>query len=726
MRVSRSMLLIFLVTVSMFGCKNNIVGTSIPTIATVSGTVVSSSSNTPVEGATVVLTYGNTRDSVVTQSDGSFNFSVQISDSSQGVDVALTVSGTGFNSYSTSFNVKSSRSVPVALGINSATYAVVSGVVQDSSSQYPQAGASVIISLPNSSASALKYTGGVKTRLRSVESVVIDSATTLANGSFVLPINLYSLDSLQVSLTVSKTGFITYQKSITLRPGTSPNFTVPLRQDNTLAVAHVVGRVSDASSSLPITNVMVVLTCPLVKDTVRTLSDGSYAFDINLQGLSSTSGNIAFSVTSYNDTSVSFSAGAGQTVTKNVSLSAKSIVVGGDSATGRGMARSFYLVSAKPNEISISGVGGTQTSQIVWQVLDSLGFPLDIGHKDTVTFEITNASVLGGAYVTPVQAVTDGTGKVSTTVNSGTVAGTIQLAARLVRPDGEVIQSQPVLITVDGGFPDQAHFTFGVDASNSGTLNFAGYDWFGRRDQIIAQAGDKYGNPVHPGTAIYFTSTWGGIATAAGYTDASGQATATLLSGNPLPHTSGLDTTLFGSSKDPLLPILDAAYGYPNDPTYFGAGTGYGYAKASTYGQDSTLVSDSTLILFSASAGPVLFNNSSAPLVGDTIVNGGAIKIPVHISDRFGNPLESGTTVSVTVKMPPIPSGMTGSWSVDAAGLPTTLADNLTRGPGSTEFTLVLTGSEIGVNASAAFNVTVTVSGRNGTVANTISGTLVP
>ena len=217
------------------------------------------------------------------------------------------------------------------------------------------------------------------------------------------------------------------------------------------------------------------------------------------------------------------------------------------------------------------------------------------------------------------------------------------------------------------------------------------------------QVGDKYGNPVHPNTAIYFTSTGGGIATAPGYTDATGHASATLYSGNPLPKVSGLNSTLFGD------------------------GTGYCWVKAVTHGENGITISDSGLVLFSANSPVILFSGSPNQVTGDTIHSGGSISVPVTISDKFGNPLESGTTISVSVKVPPQPSNSNASWSVDAGGdLPSVLADFLTRGPRSTQFTLTLSGSEIGTSDPVAFTATITVSGRNGTVSNSVSGTLLP
>ncbi|MCL4538695.1 MAG: carboxypeptidase regulatory-like domain-containing protein [Bacteroidetes bacterium] len=724
-------LFVIFLAASQWSCNSNVVGTTTPSIAKLSGTVVSSNSGNPVEAATVVLSFGNTRDSVVTGKDGNFSFVIDVPDTATGVDVTLTVHGTGYITYTRTFKVKSDQTFPVSLNINSATYAVLSGTVQDSLTQYPLGGSSMIVSLPSPSSSMIKAMGLSGSRPKSVSSIIIDSTTTLGNGSFVMSVNLYALSTLNAVMTVSKAGFKTYQRNLILRRGTTQNVVVPLQQDLSQSVAHIVGRVTDSRSGYPVTNATVFMNTSLKRDSMKTLNDGSYSFDLNLPGAtSSITGTLLFQLDSYNDTTLSFTVGAGKTVSKNVALSPKTSVVGGEGSTGRGVARSFHIVSVSPNEISIHGVGGTETSLLVWQVLDSLGFPLDINHRDTVTFVPTGAPVLSGspAYVTPTSGITDGSGQVSTTLNSGTVAGTIQLFARLKLGSGEIVESSPVVITVDGGLPDQAHFTFGVNTSSNGRFNFAGYDWFGRTDPVIAQAGDKYGNPVHPGTAIYFTSTWGGIATAAGYTNLNGQATAVLLSGNPLPHISGLDPTRFGSASDPLLPLLDGDYGFPNDPTYFGSGTGYGYVKASSQGENGVGVADSSLFCFSASTAPILLKDSLSIAPVTVKLDSGSVSIPVHISDRFGNPLESGTTISVTVAIPPSLGGLVSNvYSANETGLPETLDDFLTRGFGKTDFILTVSVAQIqGTPTSTQFGVTIKVKGSNGTRETSFSGIAVP
>ncbi len=440
-----SVLLTMLITVSLWGCKNNVVGVGAPTTIDISGTVFSSNTPTPVAGATVVLSYGGTSDSVITGSDGSFEFTVDVADTATGINITLTAHGSGFLTKTITATLKSSQYLPIGLDVNPSAYAIITGTVRDSASTYPLGGASVLISLPGGSSTTSNYIGHLKNRpTYSVSSFLLDSTTTLANGTFTMEINMFDLKSLSATLTVSKAGFKTYQVVHNFVAGTNSFGNVLLQIDNSQSIAHINGRVTDSQSGLPITGVSVLLSSTLKADSMKTLSDGSYSFDLNLQGLSSTTGTLTFKLNSYQDTTVSFAANAGQTITDDVSLTAQTSVVGGDSSTGRGVARSFALISVTPNEISIHGVGGVESSTLTWQVRDSLGFPIDINHRDTVYFEISGPPVLGGAYVTPASGITDGSGEVLTTVNSGTVAGTIQVIAWLRRePTGEIIQSSP-------------------------------------------------------------------------------------------------------------------------------------------------------------------------------------------------------------------------------------------------------------------------------------------
>ena len=360
MKVRYGTLLLISMTMILiqWGCKNNnnIVGTGVPVTAIISGTVTPSNSTIPINGAWVVLSYGNTKDSIETDNTGTFSFSISIAstDTSQGVDATLTSYASGYVTWTDNINVKANLTIPISLLINSKQYAIVNGSVQDSVSKYPIAGASVVISVSGSSSSMTKLLSHIKSPVKSVSSYTIDTTTTLLDGSFVLNIDLFTLDILSATMTVTKAGFLPYQIVLTFKSNTTTAITVPLQQDKSQTVAHIVGEVTDKLSGLPVTSVLVTLTSTSKKDSVVTLNDGSYSFDLNLSATtSSASGTLLFHLNSYDDTTINFSVNAGQTQTYNMALSAKPTVVGGDSNTGRGIAQSFFLMSGypQPNEI---------------------------------------------------------------------------------------------------------------------------------------------------------------------------------------------------------------------------------------------------------------------------------------------------------------------------------------------------------------------------------------
>lgn len=130
--------------------------------------------------------------------------------------------------------------------------------------------------------------------------------------------------------------------------------------------------------------------------------------------------------------------------------------------------------------------------------------------------------------------------------------------------------------------------------------------------------------------------------------------------------------------------------------------------------------------------GHILFNDSLsiAPvIIHDSI---GAAYVRVHVSDRFGNPLESGTIITTEVVIAPLPPNVSYTYTIDASGLPSPLADYLTRGSGSTDFALVVTGSAYGADLAMYplnFKVKVMVTGRNTggyQTENSFNGQLVP
>jgi hypothetical protein len=114
-------------------------------------------------------------------------------------------------------------------------------------------------------------------------------------------------------------------------------------------------------------------------------------------------------------------------------------------------------------------------------------------------------------------------------VSSGKTAGVAQIVAQTERPDGTEFQSKPVSLTVHGGLPNKCHFSLAP-----AQFNFPGLTDFGVSNTVSVFVGDKYGNPVVPGTAVYF-STNAGLIGGSAQTDDQGRGSVSLTSAQPLP-----------------------------------------------------------------------------------------------------------------------------------------------------------------------------------------------
>lgn len=700
------------------------------TIAHVAGIVTDSRTGQPIPSVTVLLASSLGNDSTKTLGDGSYRFDPNLN-GQPSVPMTLTFRQNGYNASTANISLSAGQSLTENVVLTSNwNYAAITGTVRDSATSLPLSGAKVIVSLTGTTGSTSKFMAGIKSHSRSVSSIILDSTTTFVDGSFSLAINLVDLDSISATLTVSEPGYkvLQFVRTFSDVPGANNLGNVYIKIDNGLTTAHVMGYVTDSQSRLPISGVSVTLTTPIKVDSTKASYGGFYSFDLNLQGLSSVSGLLLFRLNSYDDTTISFSVVAGQTLTQNAILSAKPVVVVDTAIVG--IAKTFKLVSVEKSEIAITGAstGASkgESSTIVWQVLDSLGNPVGNGHQYKVAFSLSETpNGLGGATIIPDTAVTDGSGKIYATIVSGTTAGVIQVTAKLQLASGMIIQATPVPITVDAGLPDQTHFMLNSNPPHG--LNFAGYDWSEVTQGFTAQVGDKFGNPVAPSTAIYFNST-ACVVTAAAQTDVTGHGNATLYSGNPLPV---LPPSLLSSYTG-----LAAAY--------FGDGTGYAFVKAWTQGESNVSIADSDLICISGKLDLSKFtieidSTLSPPSAWGGVVHSGSyIVYHVHISDEFGNPLEAGTNIKATTILPPPPPGGGGIvWSILPAGLGlivqgsnTTsleLGDYLVRGTGSTDFyvTVSATLTQGSPPQTTAYALSIDVQGRNtgGNVAEmTING----
>ncbi len=255
-----------------------------------------------------------------------------------------------------------------------------------------------------------------------------------------------------------------------------------------------------------------------------------------------------------------------------------------DTTQQSGQAAHIEVFGNHSQHIYVHGTGLTETARIDFLVTDAQGVPVDNDHKVKVHFAITSGPN-GGEYLDP-DTMTTYYGRVFTVLNSGIVAGPVQISASFTM-NGQTIATTPIRIAIYGGLPDPNHFSLAAEV-----LNIAGLRFHGLLDRITAFVGDKYSNPVAPGTVVYFSTDYG-IVDGSAVTDEMGRATIQFMTAAPFPpnpqdsafaHITGwtyrdtlLENTITARTRvlltDDTAPILvnpsSFTYDNSNTPVYF-------------------------------------------------------------------------------------------------------------------------------------------------------------
>lgn len=314
----------------------------------------------------------------------------------------------------------------------------------------------------------------------------------------------------------------------------------------------------------------------------------------------------------------------------------------GDGVQGEtGGAANIELVNLESQSIRIDETGGAGNSAFTFVVLDSTGRAINSNNAIDVRFRITEGPD-GGESITPAVVRTNANGEVTSNIFAGTVAGNLQIEALIERPDvGVTIRSKPILLTIHGGFPDLAHFSIAADI-----YNFEAYSINGNRDEITVIVGDKYSNPVKEGTPVYFNSTHG-VIQGSGVTDADGQVTVDLISGDPRPPANNAISTI----------------------------------RAYTFDENDAEITREIPILFS---GPPASNKIQVSPSTFSIDAGGSQRFTMTVTDINDNPLPYNTQITVTPS-----DGMTIDGETDIS-----VPNTLSPGAGVTEFTFTAQDSD--------------------------------
>ncbi len=427
---------------------------------------------------------------------------------------------------------------------------------------------------------------------------------------------------------------------------------------NSTTPARLEGQITERGTSTPVEKVLV----KVLPFNLSTESDasGKYALSIELADSTASMATVIFSRTGFNnDTLRAVKVQNGHTTTIPEVRMAK---LGSNGPSGD--ATNIVLIKVSTPNIFVAGSGGQATADLTFEVRDASGRAVDLQHKVVLAFRITGNP--GGASIFPAAIESDENGRAVTTITSGTVAGALQVVAEI---QSKAIASAPVPIAVHGGLPHLGHFSIGLEK-----LNIAGLIYLGLQDRVTVYVGDKYSNPVPPGTVVQFQST-GGIIEGSAVTNALGQATVILTSANPVPPLTG---------SDGLVAVI-----------------------AETVDETRNKIKVTTKVLFSGptqvSVTPTTF--TLQPFASQTF--------NYLVSDLNFNPLVAGSRYTVS----------TDNGKV-AGAVNVTMKD--TQAKSATQFSFVLTNSQPDSLVAKSATVEIKVESPNGDMIRTIIGAMLP
>ena len=183
-------------------------------------------------------------------------------------------------------------------------------------------------------------------------------------------------------------------------------------------------------------------------------------------------------------------------------LLASSAIINVQDAT----AGSINFISATSEYIALEGTGGSgggigrsETSVLTFQVMDVTGNPAAF---EDVMFELSTTA--GEITLNYSNAQTDSQGMVSVIVQSGSVATSVRVIARLTSNNS--LSTISDLLVVSSGVADQNSFSLSVS-------NFNPEAWLidGAQVQVNAYVADHFNNPVPDGTVISFSTEFGQV-----------------------------------------------------------------------------------------------------------------------------------------------------------------------------------------------------------------------
>jgi hypothetical protein len=374
------------------------------------------------------------------------------------------------------------------------------------------------------------------------------------------------------------------------------------------------------------------------------------------------------------------------------------------------------LLSYDPTSVGVKDSGRNQTLTVTATVVDSKNNPVE--DKTFVRFDIF-ASPGGGEFLSTSLPVPTVNGKAHVSLNSGIRSGTVRIRARVtdengvpITPEVRAVSTEIIIFAGPPYIEDvndrlTSHLSVGARP-----LNILGWHHVNSISDIVAVVGDKFNNPVPPGTAVYFTTTGGVISTHTGYTDDHGLAFVTLHSAQPYPDITRFYNTFFDPNlRHPRFSLATVIIPGPI-PDFEGS------IVSNSIHPDSTRENDGIARVLAVTEGVDAEGNSARPwsvgnvvfsgVIGNfsvttdrtTLLPGEAATITIRLWDVNGNPVVPGSTLAAESQAGAL------SWS-----------SLITDDPGTTTFTLLLTNDLDPGNLDAhetSTSVTIRIQSANG------------
>ena len=481
-------------------------------------------------------------------------------------------------------------------------------------------------------------------------------------------------------------------------------------------------------SATPLDSVHIVLWTPFQQDTGK--SNGTFSISFQASDKTTVNDSITFSRAGWYSLTKYFTYSSSSATISLGAVALKGLTGAQDSTTATTHASQragqIVFLGSSTDNLSILGAGGPTATILTFEVRDSLGTPVDTSNSVSVDFKFINQpDALTQLNLDSVR--TNSSGQVAVQLSSGYKAGLATVEAYAAVKDKssatgyDTIASQIVSIPIYGGYPDSSHLSIG-----STLFNVPGGVIINFQDKVSVLVGDKYGNPVHPGTPVYFTSTGGSIE-AQGLTDNDGIASATLFTGNPVPsngfawiyaQVATLPQSGSASSSTASTPIFTSKNKKYADGVTFNRTTTVPKPLANHIVKfkpasikAGTVLTDSTPILFSGRTIISTSNNNFVIPVGlSTTVN-------YTVSDINGNPLTGGSTVSVSA------TGSASSSVTMTGDITVNIPD--TQDKRFTQYQVNLKDNRTtGTNVAQPVSLTISVTSQNGNSKLVLGGTL--